>query len=44
MDNKNSNINRRDVLRSITLFTGYTLTAGAASAFLAGCKTDPRHG
>lgn len=42
MDNKNSNINRRDVLRSITLLTGYTLTAGATSAFLAGCKTDPK--
>lgn len=28
------------MLKSITLLTGYTLTAGAASAFLAGCKTD----
>lgn len=33
-------IDRREVLKTLTLITGYTLTAGAASAFLAGCKSE----
>lgn len=33
-------IDRREVLKTLTLIAGYTLTAGAASAFLAGCKSE----
>ena len=33
MSNSNT-IDRREVLKTLTLITGYTLTAGAASAFL----------
>jgi gluconate 2-dehydrogenase gamma chain len=36
------NSNRRDALKTLTLLTGYAMTAGAASAFLAGCKADPK--
>lgn len=39
MSNSNT-IDRREVLKTLTLITGYTLTAGAASAFLAGCKSE----
>ena len=38
---QNNSIDRREMLKTLTLLTGYTLTAGAASAFLAGCKNDP---
>jgi hypothetical protein len=43
MENKTSNINRRDLLKNLALITGYTFTAGATSAFLAGCKTDVKN-
>ncbi len=39
MSNHNT-IDRREALKTLTLLTGYTLTAGAASAFLAGCKNE----
>lgn len=39
MSNSNT-MDRREVLKTLTLITGYTLTAGAASAFLAGCKNE----
>ncbi|MBK8112080.1 MAG: gluconate 2-dehydrogenase subunit 3 family protein [Saprospiraceae bacterium] len=38
---QNNPIDRREMLKTLTLLTGYTITAGAASAFLAGCKNDP---
>lgn len=34
--------NRREALKIISMFTGYAITAGAASAFLSGCKADPK--
>jgi hypothetical protein len=42
MEKNKTNIDRRDVLKSLSLITGYALTAGAASAFLAGCKSDTK--
>ncbi len=33
---------RREALKVISMLTGYAITAGAASAFLAGCKADPK--
>lgn len=33
-------IDRREMLKTLTLMTGYAITAGAASAFLSGCKSD----
>lgn len=42
MDNTPNTINRRELLKNLTLITGYTLTAGATSAFLAGCKGEPK--
>ena len=37
-------LNRREVLKTLTLITGYTLTAGSTAAFLAGCKAEPSIG
>ena len=35
-------IDRRDALKTLGMLTGYAITAGAASAFLAGCKADQK--
>jgi hypothetical protein len=43
MDNKTNkelDITRRNTLKVISLFAGYTLTAGSTLAFMSGCKTD----
>lgn len=37
---KNLKLSRRDTLKSLTLITGYTLTTGALTAYLSGCKID----
>ena len=37
-------LNRREVLKTLTLIIGYTLTAGSTAAFLAGCKAEPSIG
>jgi hypothetical protein len=34
-------LDRREALKTLSLITGYTFTAGATSAFLAGCKAEP---
>jgi gluconate 2-dehydrogenase gamma chain len=41
-DNNPINHDRREALKVISMLTGYAITAGAASAFLAGCKADPK--
>lgn len=35
-----NNLDRREMLKRLSLITGYTFTVGATSAFLAGCKSD----
>lgn len=39
--NQQNHIDRREMLKALTLMTGYAITAGVASAFLSGCKSDP---
>ncbi len=44
-NNKDKNpisYDRREALKVISMLTGYAITAGAASSFLAGCKADPK--
>ncbi len=41
-ENNSTDLDRREALKMISMFTGYAVTAGAASAFLAGCKADPK--
>lgn len=41
-ENTNLPVDRREALKVISMITGYALTAGAASAFLAGCKAEPK--